>query len=317
MSAAGRAAIMIPPVRKRQPALLRYIIRDKYLILLVLPVVVYFILFSYLPMYGVVIAFKDYSISKGILGSPWAGLKYFEQFFNSFYFWRLLRNTLLLSVYSLLWGFPIPILFALILNEFGGFFKRFVQTVSYLPHFVSVVVICGMIVNILSPQGGLVNQMITALGGSGINFLGDPKYFRTIFVASEVWQSFGWNSIIYLAALTSIDQEQYEAATIDGAGRLRQLWHITLPGIRETIVIILIISVGGLMGIGFEKIILLYNGATYETADIISTYVYRAGLLGTQYSFAAAVGLFNSVISIILLVSCNAISRRVGGVGIW
>jgi putative aldouronate transport system permease protein len=317
MSATGGTVAMGPLARKRRPALLRHIVRDKYLILLVLPVVAYFVLFSYLPMYGVIIAFKDYSISRGILGSPWAGLKYFEQFFNSFYFWRLLRNTLLLSVYSLLWGFPIPILFALILNEFGGFFKRFVQTVSYLPHFVSVVVICGMIVNVLSPQGGLVNQLIAALGGQSVNFLGDPKYFRTIFVASEVWQSFGWNSIIYLAALTSIDQELYEAATIDGAGRLRQLWHITLPGIKETIVIILIMSVGGLMGIGFEKIILLYNGATYETADVIGTYVYRAGLLGTQYSFAAAVGLFNSVVSIILLVSCNAISRRVGDVGIW
>jgi putative aldouronate transport system permease protein len=317
MSVTGGTAAARQLVPKRRAALLRHIIRDKYLILLVLPVVAYFILFSYLPMYGVIIAFKDYSISGGILASPWAGFKYFEQFFNSFYFWRLLRNTLLLSVYSLLWGFPIPILFALILNEFGGFYKRFVQTVSYLPHFVSIVVVCGMIVSFLSPSGGIVNQLIVALGGSSINFLGDPKYFRTIFVASEVWQGFGWSSIIYLAALTSIDQELYEAATIDGAGRLKQLWHITLPGIKETIMIRLILSVGGLMGIGFEKVILLYNGGTYETADIIATYVYRAGLLGSQYSFAAAVGLFNSAVSIILLVSCNAISRRVGDISVW
>lgn len=317
MSVTGGTIASKAAARPRLPAWLRHTVRDKYLILLVLPVVAYFILFSYLPMYGVIIAFKNFSITKGILGSPWAGFQYFEQFFNSIYFWRLLRNTLLLSVYSLIWGFPIPIIFALILNEFGGFFKKFVQTVSYLPHFVSVVVICGMIVNILSPQGGLFNQLIIALGGKSVNFLGDPKYFRTIFIVSEVWQGFGWNSIIYLAALTSIDQEQYEAATIDGAGRFRQLLHITLPGIKETIVIILILNVGSLMGIGHEKILLLYNGGTYETADVIGTYVYRAGLLGTQYSFAAAVGLFNSVISIILLVSCNAISRRVGGVGIW
>lgn len=317
MSATGRITAHNTLVGFRESSFIRHVKRDKFLILMILPVVAFFIVFSYLPMYGVIIAFKNYSISKGILGSPWAGLKYFEQFFNGFFFWRLLKNTLLLSVYSLLWGFPIPIIFALIINEFGGFFKRFAQTVSYLPHFISVVVVCGMLVNFLSPQGGLINTIISGLGGQSINFLGDPKYFRTIYVASEVWQGFGWNSIIYLAAITSIDQEQYEAAIIDGAGRFKQIWHITLPGISNTIVILLILSVGGLMGIGFEKVILLYNGATYETSDIIASYVYRAGLLNTQYSFAAAVGLFNSVINIILLVSCNLISRRVSNVSIW
>jgi len=182
---------------------------------------------------------------------------------------------------------------------------------------VLVVVVCGMVVNILSPQNGLVNALIVALGGRSVNFLGDPKYFRTIFVATEVWQSFGWNSIIYLAALSSIDPELYEAATIDGAARFKQMLHISLPGIKNTIVILLILSIGGLMGIGFEKIILLYSGATYETADIIGTYVYRVGLLGTQYSFAAAVGLFNSAVNVVLLVACNAISRRISDISIW
>ena len=317
MSASGNDTDHDNLVPGNKSAFLRHVARDKYLILMILPVIAFFIVFSYLPMYGVLIAFKNYSITKGILGSPWAGTQYLDQFFNGFFFWRLLRNTLLLSGYSLLWGFPLPIVFALILNEFTGFFKRFTQTVSYLPHFVSVVVICGMMVNFLSPQNGMINALIVSLGGQSVNFLGDPKYFRTIFVTSEVWQSFGWNSIIYLAALSSIDPQLYEAATIDGAGRFKQLRHITLPGLKNTIVILLILSVGGLMGVGFEKIILLYNGATYETADIIGTYVYRVGLLGTQYSYAAAVGLFNSVVNVILLVSCNAIGRRVSEISIW
>jgi putative aldouronate transport system permease protein len=268
-------------------------------------------------MYGATIAFKDFSISRGIMGSPWAGFVYFEQFFNSFFFWRILRNTLLISIYTLLWGFPIPIIFALILNEFRGKFKRFVQTVSYLPHFISVVVVCGLIVNILSPQNGLVNNIIQMMGGDSINFLGDPRYFRSVYVTSVIWQGFGWNSIIYLAALTSINPELYEAATIDGANRFQQMKHVTLPGIVGTIVILLLLNIGSLMNVGFERIILLYNPATYETADVISTYVYRAGLLNAQYSFGAAVGLFNSVISVVLLVSCNSLSRRLSGLSIW
>ena len=250
--------------------------RDRQLVLMLVPVVIFFLVFSYYPLYGIIIAFKDYSISKGILGSPWAGLRYFEQFFGSPYFSRLLRNTILISVYSLLWGFPIPILFALALNEFkDGKFKRVIQTVSYLPHFISLVVICGILIDIFSPQGGVINAMLYHLTGKKINFFGEPEWFRTMYVGSGVWQEFGWNSIIYLAAIS------------------------------------------GIMSVGYEKIILLYSPATYETADFISTYVYRTGLLSQQYSYAGAVGLFNSVINIAILLLCNFVGKKFFGVGIW
>jgi putative aldouronate transport system permease protein len=215
-------------------------------------------------------------------------------------------------------GFPIPILFALILNEFkDGVFKRSIQTISYLPHFISVVVVCGMLVNFLSPQNGVVNILLEKMTGRRISFLNDARWFRTIYVGSGIWQEFGWNSIIYLAALSGIDPNLYEAAKIDGAGRLRQLWHISLPGIMATVLTLLILSVGNMMSVGFEKIILLYNPATYETADVISTYVYRMGIQSTQYSFSAAVGFFNSIINMILLLSCNFISKKISGHGLW
>lgn len=298
--------------------LLRKIKRDKYLIFMVLPVVIYFLIFSYFPLYGVTIAFKDYSISRGILGSPWAGTKYFQQFFFSPYFPRLIRNTLLISVYSLLWGFPIPILFAVALNEFKkGKFKSVVQTVSYLPHFVSMVVICGILINILSPQGGVINSFLGKLTGKTYNFLGEPSYFRSIYVGSGIWQEFGWDSIIYMAAITGITEDLYEAAKIDGAGRLKQIWYITLPGIKSTIITILILSLGNMMSVGYEKIILLYSPSTYETADVISSYVYRMGLLNQRYSYGGAVGLFNSVINIVILCACNVVGKKVFEVGIW
>ena len=280
--------------------------RDRQLVFMLIPVVIFFAVFSYYPLYGILIAFKDYSISRGILGSPWAGLRYFRQFFSSPYFGRLLRNTVLISVYSLLWGFPIPILFALLLNEFkDGKFKRVIQTVSYLPHFISLVVICGILIDIFSPQGGVVNSLLYSLTGKRINFFGEPEWFRTMYVGSGVWQEFGWNSIIYLAAITGINPDLYEAARIDGAGRLRQIWHVTLPGIKPTILTLLILNLGNIMSVGYEKIILLYSPTTYETADVISTYVYRTGLLSQQYSYAGAVGLFNSAINIAILVLCN------------
>lgn len=292
--------------------------RDRQLVLMLVPVVIFFLVFSYYPLYGIIIAFKDYSISKGILGSPWAGLRYFEQFFGSPYFSRLLRNTILISVYSLLWGFPIPILFALALNEFkDGKFKRVIQTVSYLPHFISLVVICGILIDIFSPQGGVINAMLYHLTGKKINFFGEPEWFRTMYVGSGVWQEFGWNSIIYLAAISGINPDLYEAARIDGAGRLRQIWHVTLPRIKPTILTLLILNLGNIMSVGYEKIILLYSPATYETADFISTYVYRTGLLSQQYSYAGAVGLFNSVINIAILLLCNFVGKKFFGVGIW
>ena len=291
--------------------------RDRQLVFMLIPVVIFFAVFSYYPLYGILIAFKDYSISKGILGSPWAGLRYFRQFFLSPYFGRLLRNTVLISVYSLLWGFPVPIIFALLLNEFkDGKFKRLIQTVSYLPHFISLVVICGILIDIFSPQGGVVNALLYSLTGKRINFFGEPEWFRAMYVGSGVWQEFGWNSIIYLAAITGINPDLYEAARIDGAGRLRQIWHVTLPGIKPTILTLLILNLGNIMSVGYEKIILLYSPTTYETADVISTYVYRTGLLSQQYSYAGAVGLFNSVINIAILVLCNFVGKKLFGVGI-
>ena len=292
--------------------------RDRQLVFMLIPVVIFFAVFSYYPLYGILIAFKDYSISRGILGSPWAGLRYFRQFFSSPYFGRLLRNTVLISVYSLLWGFPVPILFALLLNEFkDGKFKRVIQTVSYLPHFISLVVICGILIDIFSPQGGVVNSLLYSLTGKRINFFGEPEWFRAMYVGSGVWQEFGWNSIIYLAAITGINPDLYEAARIDGAGRLRQIWHVTLPGIKPTILTLLILNLGNIMSVGYEKIILLYSPTTYETADVISTYVYRTGLLSQQYSYAGAVGLFNSAINIAILVLCNFAGKKLFGVGIW
>ena len=303
---------------ERRQSFWRLLWRDHFYVLMILPVVIYFLLFSYYPMYGVLIAFKNYMPSKGILGSEWIGLTNFKQFFEGIYFWRLLRNTLLISVYSLVFGFPVPIIFALMLNEFrDGFFKRFIQTLSYLPHFISTVVTCGMIINFLSPTNGILNIGIKLLGGKAINFLGYPRYFRSIYVISGIWQEFGWGSIIYIAALSGVDQEMYEAARIDGAGRFKQMLYITLPSIANTMIILLIMNVGNIMSVGFEKIILLYSSSTYETSDVISTYVYRMGLQSLQYSYSAAVGLFNSVINVILLVGSNAFARKLTGSSIW
>lgn len=292
--------------------------RDKYLVLLVLPVLVYYAIFHYIPMYGVIIAFKQFKPLKGILGSDWAGFYYFQLFFESAYFWRLLKNTLLLSIYSLLWGFPVPIIFALLLNELKeGLFKKSVQTISYLPHFISIVVICGMIVNFTSPKGGVINTMLGWFGIAPIPFLTEPSWFRDIYISSSIWQSFGWSSIIYLAAIAGIDPQLYEASEMDGANRWQKMWYITLPCLLPTIVILLILNVGNLMDVGFEKINLLYNPTTYETADVISTYVYRQGIQNADYSYSTAIGLFNNVINLILLVTVNRISRKVSETSLW
>jgi putative aldouronate transport system permease protein len=297
---------------------LKNIKRDQCLIIMLVPVVAWYILFCYLPMYGMVIAFKDYRPGRGIWRSSWVGFRHFIQFFSSFYFWRLIRNTFIISFYSLVFGFPVPIIFALILNEFkDGFFKRSIQTITYLPHFISLVVICGMLINFLSPTNGIVNILLEKITGTRINFLNDPKWFRLIYVGSGIWQGFGWGSIIYLAALSGIDPNLYEAAKIDGAGRLRQIWHISIPGILPTVVTLLILNMGSILGVGYEKIILLYNPATYETSDVISTYVYRMGIQSTQYSFSSAVGLFNSLVNMCTLLVCNWISKKVTNHGLW
>ena len=263
-------------------------------------------------------AFQNYRPSKGIFGSQWVGLKYFLDFFHSAYFSRLVRNTVLISVYSLLWGFPVPILFALFLNELrDGPFKKVVQTVSYLPHFISVVVLVGMVQSFLNPYDGIVNVIIKALGGSPINFLSEPSWFRTIYVASGIWQNFGYDSIIYLSAIAAVDPQLYEAARVDGAKRLQVMVHVTLPGILPTVIIMLILRFGNIMSVGFEKVNLLYSPATYETADVISTYVYRRGVLDGQFSFSTAVDFFNSVINLILICTVNKISSKVSETSLW
>jgi len=291
--------------------------RSKYLYLIFFIPLVYYIVFHYAPMYGILISFKDYNIVRGIMGSPWAGMKHFNKFLFDAYFWKLVRNTMLISVYSLVWGFPMPIILAIMLNEIkNNRFKKFIQNVSYLPHFISTVVVCGMIVNFLS-TGGLVYQIVDSFGGDAKNFLMFPEYFRTIYVTSGVWQSMGWNSIIYLAALAGVDEEMYEAALIDGANRWHRIWYITLPSIMPTISVMLIMNLGRIMNVGFEKVILLYNGSTYETADIISTYVYRRGILSNDFSYATAVGLFQAVISVVLIVSSNKISAKLSETSLW
>lgn len=302
---------------KKGSHIIRQVKKNKYLYLIFFLPLCYYIIFHYWPMYGIVIAFKDYNIVKGILGSPWVGFKHFEKFLTDPYFWKLVRNTLLINVYGLIWSFPAPIILALLLNELPNRgFKRFVQSVSYLPHFISTVVVCGMIVNFLASDG-IVNQILALAGRERIQFLMLPEWFRTIYIASGIWQNVGWGSIVYLAALSGIDEELYEAATIDGANRWKQMLHITLPGIKPTISIMLIMNLGKLMNIGYEKIILLYTGSTYETADVISTYVYRRGLLGSDFSYATAVSLFQSIVGLILLYTSNKISNKLSETGLW
>lgn len=293
--------------------ILRDFVFNKYNYLLLAPALIYYIVFHYVPMYGAQIAFRDYYVTKGILGSDWAGLKYFEQFFTSYYFERLITNTVLLSGLNILWGFPAPILLALLLNEVRSqLFKKSVQTITYLPHFISLVVACGIIID-FTKQNGLINDIIAFFGGERILFLQSPEWFRPVYIISGIWQEIGWGSIIYLSAIAGISQELYEAAKIDGASRWKETLHITIPGIMETIVILLILRVGKLMSLGYEKVLLLYNETTYKTADIISTYVYRRGIQNAEYSFASAVDLFNSVINMALLLIVNAISKRVQG----
>jgi putative aldouronate transport system permease protein len=294
------------------------IVRCKYLYLLFLPVAVWYVLFCYVPMYGIVIAFKNYNIFDGISESPWVGFTYFQQFFNSVFFWRLIKNTFLISFYGLIFGFPAPIILALLFNEMkNGPFKKTAQTISYLPHFISTVIIVSMFVEFLSPARGLVNNLIALFGGDRVYFLGEPKYFRTVYTAMNIWRGVGWGTIIYLAALTGINPELYEAAIIDGCGRFRQTIYVTLPCIASTIIIMLIFRVGELLSVGAESIILMYNPSIYETADVISTYVYRRGLVESQYSFGAAVGLFNAIVGLVLIGITNALAKRYSETSLW
>lgn len=284
---------------------------------MLLPVLAYYIVFCYIPIYGIQIAFKNFSPGLGIGESPWTGLTHFRAFFAGPYFVRTFTNTLLISLYSILFSFPSSILLALLLNEVGNrYFKKTVQTISYLPHFISTVVICG-IIREFTASNGLIGGIVKALGGVPKTLLIDPAMFRPIYIISEIWQGIGWGSIIYLAALSGIDPTLYDAAVVDGAGRFRRMIHITLPGILPTIVIMFILRLGSIMGVGWEKIILLYNENIYSTADVISSYVYRKGLIEQNYSYSAAVGLFNSVINFMLVVFANSFSRRMSGTSLW
>ncbi len=277
--------------------------------LLLLPVIVWYIVFCYLPMFGIVMAFENFKFAKGILGSAWVGFKNFEKFFSSYYFLRLLRNTVLLSVKDLIFSFPAPIIFALMLNELRNQrFKKSIQTISYLPYFISMVVVCGL-VKTFTESTGIFSLISQALGGPK-ELITNPESFHGIMISSGIWQNLGYGSVIYISALTAIDQELYDSAKLDGANRWQQTLHVTLPGIMPTIIIMLIMRVGHLMSVNYQKIILLYSPATYETADTISTFVYRKGLMESDYSYAAAVDLFNSVINTLLLISVNWISRK-------
>lgn len=291
--------------------------RDWQLYSLAILPLLFFLIFRYLPMIGNVIAFRRFTPGGNILGEEWVGLRYVEMFLNDPTFWHVFTNTLIIGALTLLFCFPLPIVLALLLNEVRRRrLKNFVQSVSYLPHFLSMVVVAGIVMELLALDGP-VNQLLRWADQDPISFLQQAEWFRTIYVSSEIWQTVGWGTIIYLAALTTIDEQLYEAARIDGAGRWRQTWHVTLPGIRPTIVTLLILNIGTFMAVGFEKILLLYNPLTYPTADVISTYLYRMGIISNNFSYAAAIGLFEALIGLTLVMSANLISRRTVGASLW
>lgn len=313
-------------VRKKQNASSRLalikkdFLKHKYLYFMALPVFLFYLIFHYFPMYGTIIAFKNFTPAQGVFNSPWAssgGMAHFINFVSGPYFWRLLRNTLLISAYDIIFTFPTAIIFAILLNEVRcNPFKRVVQTVTYLPHFISMVVVCGLI-NVFVNSDGFINDLIVLFGGERSYLLANPKMFRPIYIISNIWHQFGWNSIVYIAALTNVDREQYEAAKIDGAGVIRQMINVTLPGIMPTIVTMFILRMGQVLMVGYEKIILLYNSATLETADVISSFVYRQGLEASDYSYSTAVNLMNSLVNFVMVFITNTISRKVSETSLW
>lgn len=295
--------------------------RDKALILMFVPVFIYYVIFCYLPMAGLVMAFEDFKIGSGFAGmftSPWVGLKWFRQFFNSAFAWRIIRNTFLLSFYSLLFGFPIPIIFAICITQMRTpRFAKAAQVITYLPYFISTVVVVGMMTNFLSPSNGIVNELIKRLGGKPINFMSNPAWFRRLYVISGSWQSFGFNSIIFVAAIMGIDPALYEAMKVDGATRWQQIIHLIIPMIADTVILLLIMTLGNLLNVGFEKVYLMYSPAVYETGDVIATYVYRQGIENKNFGYASAVGLFYSAVGFIFVLGSNTLSRRVTGSSLW
>ncbi|WP_170318876.1 ABC transporter permease [Allorhizocola rhizosphaerae] len=291
--------------------------RDWQLYSLIILPLLFFLVFRYLPMLGNVIAFRRFQPGGSVLGETWVGLRYVRLFLNDPTFWKVFTNTLVLGTLTVVVVFPLPIVLALLLNEVRARkLKRLVQSISYLPHFLSVVIVAGMVMQLLSIDGA-VNQAVRAVGNDPISFMQLPEWFRTIYVSSEVWQTVGWGTILYLAALTTIDSDLYEAARIDGANRWKQTWHVTLPGIRPTMITLMILNIGTFMAVGFEKILLLYNPLTYPTADVISTYLYRMGIVSNNFSYAAAIGLFEALIGLTLVLTANQISRRTVGTSLW
>ena len=306
-------------LKERWKKYVRALKKNSQIYILVLPVVIFFLIFMYGPMYGAVIAFLDYKPAKGISGSNWVGLKYFIRYFEDPYFFRTIRNTVLISLYQILFSMPCAIMLALLINEIKNTkFKKLVQTITYLPHFISLVVVCGMLKEFLGSDG-VITQFLGYFGMEPKNLLMVPEYYRIIHVVSGIWQTVGWNSIVYLAALTSIDTQQYEAAELDGAGRFQKMRYITIPGILPTITIMFIMNLGKVMSVGYEKIILLSNPATYEKAQVVSSYVYQVGLAGSypQFSYATAIGLFQSVVNLVLVLLGNKICRKLNGSGLW
>jgi len=292
--------------------------REWQIYVMLAPMVIWFLVFLYKPMYGLQIAFKDYSIFRGIEASPWVGFEHFNDLFSNSQFLRAIKNTFLISFYSLIFGFPVPILLALMFNEIiNAMFKRSAQTIVYLPHFISTVIIAGIVITAFSPSAGIVNTVLSWFGAEPVYFLTKAEWFRPIFIGSGIWQEAGFSSIIFLAAIAGVNPSLYESAVVDGASRWQMMWKITLPSILPTIIIMLIIRIGNLMEVGFELIILLYQPATYETADVINTYIYRQGLQSGQYDLAAAAGFFNAVVAFVLVMAANSISKRFSRTSLW
>lgn len=310
------AALQLKPAGKS--TLLTRMMKNWELYVFIAPGLLYLLIFQYGPMYGIQIAFKNFTPSQGITGSEWVGLEHFNRFFHSYYFKDLLWNTLSLSIYELAIGFPLPIIMALAFNEVrNGFFKKSVQTITYAPHFISVVVMAGMVITFLTPSSGVIIKFIELFGIDAPAFLTDPRWFKTVYVLSGVWQSTGWGTIIYLAALSGVDPQLHEAAIVDGASRFKRVLHINLPAIVPTITILLILNVGNILGIGYEKVLLLQNPLNMNSSDTIATFVYRSGLVSAQYSFSTAVGLFNSVVNALLLITVNRIAKRTSQTSLW
>lgn len=304
--------------RKRAGWYVRHFRREWQIYVLLAPTIIWFIVFLYTPMYGLQVAFKDYSVFRGVAESPWVGFEHFETLFSNDQFLRAIRNTFAISFLSLCFGFPVPIILALMFNEvINQRFKKTLQTIVYLPHFISLVIIAGIVISAFSPSTGVVNLLLESLGFEPIYFLTRPEWFRPIFIGSGIWQEAGFQSIVYLAAIAGVNPSLYESAVVDGASRWQMMWKITLPTILPTILIMLIIRIGNLLEVGFELIILLYQPATFETADVISTFIYRQGVQGAQYDLAAAAGLFNAVVAFVLVMTANTISKRVARTSLW